>query len=235
MYLLAALWLGFLGSFHCVGMCGPIALAIPVNRTSFVTVLYGSLIYNFGRMITYAIAGLLFGMLGQVFRFAGLQNCLSILIGLLILAFIVVPIRFYNRFYNRFGSRCIVQFFSGLKQKLGRLFGVYTNRSLLVIGLLNGLLPCGFVYLGLSGALATGDALKGSLFMAAFGFGTFPAMVSVSILMSSITLRTREQIRKVIPVFVGLMAVLLILRGMSLGIPYISPGGEKTEHACCHK
>lgn len=234
MFLLAAISLGFLGSFHCIGMCGPIALSIPVKRTSPFSLISGSLIYNSGRIITYVTMGFLFGLIGKGFVMAGWQNILSIALGVLILTMLLLP---------NFSLPVKVGFFfhilERLKEQLRKLFGVHNVRSLLFIGLLNGLLPCGLVYLGIAGAIATGSAATGALFMAGFGLGTFPAMMTLTIIRDYINIRVREKIRKVVPVFVGCMAVLLILRGMNLGIPYISPSLQSTSagchHQCCNK
>jgi sulfite exporter TauE/SafE len=235
MYVIAAISLGFLGSFHCVGMCGPIALAIPVNRTSVFSVISGSIVYNGGRILTYAVIGLLAGLIGQGFAFAGMQNILSISMGILILAFLLIP----GMSRIGLGKSFILRFVERLKSKFRTLFGIYTTRALFFIGLMNGLLPCGLVYMGLTGSVATGNAINGALFMAGFGLGTFPAMLSVTLLGDRISVSFREKIRKAVPVFIGIMAVMLILRGMNLGIPYLSPSIEKANgiiyHECCHK
>lgn len=216
MYLLAALSLGFLGSFHCIGMCGPIALTIPVNRSSSINIFKGSLIYNLGRIITYSTLGLVFGSIGQGFAFAGLQSALSITLGVFILLFLVLP-----KLTPKIGF--IYRELEKVKSEIRKLFGKHTVGSLLLIGILNGLLPCGLVYLGIVGSIATGDMLKGALFMAAFGAGTIPAMLAITVARDYISVKFRERIRRTIPVFVGIMGVMLILRGLNLGIPYISP------------
>lgn len=235
MFILAALSLGFLGSFHCIGMCGPIALSIPIKRTSFFNVLSGSLVYNFGRIITYTLMGLLFGILGQGFVLAGWQNILSITLGTCILLLLLVP----NSKIFSTQKGWLFSLLSNLKSHIRRLFGIYSMKSLLLIGILNGLLPCGLVYLGIAGAMATGNAIKGSLFMAIFGLGTFPAMMAVSAARNYITIRFREKVRQMVPVLVGIMALFLILRGMNLGIPFISPSIETNNgmchHQCCNK
>lgn len=236
MFLLAAISLGFLGSFHCIGMCGPIALTIPVKRTSAFSIISGSLIYNFGRILTYGSMGLLFGLLGKGFALAGWQNILSVTLGVSILFLLVVP----NFSVTPVKIGHFMHLLEKIKASIRRLFGIHTLRSLLFIGLLNGLLPCGLVYLGIAGAIATGDAFKGALFMIAFGLGTLPAMLTITVVRDYISIRFRESVRKAIPVFVGTMAVLLILRGLNLGIPYISPslkasGTEMCHHECCNK
>lgn len=235
MFLLAAISIGFLGSFHCIGMCGPIALAIPVKRNSRLNIIYGSLAYNAGRLLTYSLIGLLFGLLGQGVVLAGFQNTLSIVLGAGILLLLFVPA--ISKLSSK--SKIFFKFLEKIKSVIRKLFGIHTLKAVFLIGLLNGLLPCGLVYLGVAGAIATGSAIKGALFMLFFGLGTTPAMFSITLLRDSISLRFRERIKKTIPVFVGIMAVLLILRGMNLGIPYISPAMKNNagvcHHECCHQ
>jgi sulfite exporter TauE/SafE len=234
-FLLAALTLGFLGSFHCVGMCGPIALALPVDHSNPTKRILGTLSYNLGRILTYGAMGALFGLLGKGFVMAGYQQWLSIGLGVAILVGVLWPKSF--NLSTPF-LQPIYKVVAFIKQKLGGLFRKKSMQSLLSIGLLNGLLPCGLVYMGVAGAIATGSPLNGSLFMMTFGLGTAPAMLSVTLLSGSITLQWRNNIRKVVPVVVSTMAILLILRGLNLGIPYISPEMSKTDctkHSCCHK
>ncbi len=230
MFLLAAISLGFLGSFHCIGMCGPIAMTIPVKRTSHFSIISGSLIYNAGRIITYACLGLLFGILGKGFMLAGWQSILSIALGIFILFLLFIP----NLSVAPVHVGFLVSFIGKLKSKIRTLFGVHTNRSLLIIGLLNGLLPCGLVYLGIIGAISTGDTLKGALFMMGFGLGTLPAMLSITFIRDYIGIRFRNGVKRAVPVFVAAMAVMLILRGMNLGIPYVSPVATSNSGVKCH-
>jgi sulfite exporter TauE/SafE len=234
-FLLAALSLGFLGSFHCVGMCGPIALALPLSKTSKLARLFGGLIYNFGRILTYSLLGGLFGLLGKTFVIAGYQQSLSITLGLLILIMVFLPESKLSRL--RLTGE-ILSVIGRIKNQFSALFLKKNYSSLFFIGLLNGLLPCGLVYLGIVGAIATGDSARGALFMAVFGLGTIPTMLSISLISNSISVGVRNKIRKAVPVFIVVMAVLLILRGLNLDIPYISPKMDKadsTKHTCCHK
>ncbi len=235
MFLLAALSLGFLGSFHCIGMCGPIALTIPVKRTSRFSILSGGLVYNIGRVLTYGAMGLVFGLLGKGFVVAGWQNILSVTLGIGILVLLFLPK--FSSFHLQVGP--LISLLEKLKAKIRQLFGIHNYQSLLLIGILNGFLPCGLVYLGIAGSVASGDPLKGALFMMVFGLGTVPTMLTITVVRDYITIQFREQIRKIVPVFVGVMAVLLILRGLNLGIPYISPSVEITNSGvvqkCCKK
>jgi sulfite exporter TauE/SafE len=234
-FLLAALSLGFLGSFHCIGMCGPIAMALPLGRESKFKQVAGAVIYNVGRVLTYGIFGLLFGLLGKGFVIGGFQQVLSITMGILILLGLLLPSRITASFAL---TRFIAPMVQKAKVQLGDLLRQKNFNSLFLIGLLNGILPCGLVYLAVAGAIATGDAVKGSLFMMAFGAGTFPAMLFVALAANVISTRSRNVMRKAVPVFAGVIACILIVRGMNLNIPYLSPELSKTDctqHSCCHK
>jgi uncharacterized protein len=240
-FVVAAITLGLIGSFHCVGMCGPIALAIPLNNQSWLTKTTGAILYNLGRAITYAVMGTLFGLVSKGFVMAGFQKWVSILMG----AIMVVSVLFPSLYKNRFDfDKKAFSFVGKLKLKLGNLLRKKTYGSLFLIGLLNGLLPCGLVYMAIAGALATGSSTSGALFMFIFGIGTLPMLFFVSILGNSISLRLRKKMTKLIPVAVMFIGVLFILRGLGLGIPYVSPPDKKlqvpqktevkAQGACCH-
>lgn len=234
-FLIAAFTLGFLGSFHCIGMCGPIALALPLSSSSKWARVLGALLYNLGRSFTYAVFGIVFGLLGKSFVIAGFQQSISIFLGVLILIIVLFPERSMSRF--QFSGK-LYNLINKLKSKFTHLFSQKNYYSLFLIGLLNGLLPCGLVYLGVIGAIATGDAIQGALFMVLFGLGTLPAMFSLALISNQISISFRSKIRKAVPFFVSAMAVLLILRGLNLGVPYVSPKLSKTDstkHECCHK
>jgi len=222
--LIAAISLGLLGSFHCIGMCGPIALALPVHQYSPLKKYLSIIIYNFGRAFTYSLLGLVFGLLGQSFYLGGFQQSLSITLGvfiLLILLFSYTPVNSILKF--NFLNRPI----NTLKNNLGKLFNKKGIHFLFLIGLLNGLLPCGFVYMAIAGAAATGNYLDGAVFMFVFGLGTIPVMLSISVFGQFISVRYRNAIHKSVPVLVSIMAVLLIVRGLNLGIPMLSPEYKK--------
>ena len=216
----AALMIGMIGSFHCVSMCGPIALALPLKGKNQTKILLGSLLYNTGRLLTYALMGGIFGLIGTFIAMAGFQQGLSISIGILIILLIFVPNWMQNKLSpTHFLSKTI----ASIKKPMQQLFAAPSYPARLIIGVLNGFLPCGLVYMGMAGAMATGSALYGSLFMLFFGLGTFPAMLGVSLLGKWISLKARNRIRAAIPVLVVLIGFLFIIRGMGLGIPYLSP------------
>lgn len=216
----AAITLGIVSSFHCVGMCGPIAFALPLNRKNIWTKSVGAFLYNLGRILTYASLGGLFGLFGKALFTAGFQRGLSIGIGSLFLLSVLIPV-FSGKGYNLEGV--VAKHIGKLKYQLGKQFKKSSNVSLLTIGVLNGLLPCGMVYLGLAAAVGEATLGRGALFMVFFGLGTFPLMYLSSIVGDYISVSFRTKIRKAVPVLVGIMGLLFILRGLNLDIPYVSP------------
>ncbi len=222
--IISAITLGLIGSFHCAGMCGPIALAIPLNNNSWYNKITGSLVYNLGRAITYAIMGFVFGMLGKGLVLAGFQKWVSIIMGVIMVISVLFPSLYKNRF--DLNSKAF-SFVGNLKVKLGSLLRKRTYGSLFLIGLLNGLLPCGLVYMALAGAIATSGALSGALFMFVFGLGTLPMLFFISILGNTLSTKFRTKMTKIIPGVVFFIGVLFILRGLGLGIPFISPPEKK--------
>ncbi|MBA3680365.1 MAG: sulfite exporter TauE/SafE family protein [Bacteroidetes bacterium] len=233
-FLIAAISLGFLGSFHCIGMCGPIAMALPVHAMPLRKRFFSILSYNSGRIITYTLLGAFFGFIGQSFFFFGFQQKLSIALGVIILLGLIFSQRSINKYLF---THKIYTLLNKVKSKISAQFQKKTMRSFFSIGLLNGLLPCGLVYLGIAGAVSTGSIFKGAIFMMVFGMGTLPFMFAISHTSHLITLNTRTKIRKAMPLMIGLMAILLVLRGLNLNIKYISPAlaEEETVSATCNK
>lgn len=228
--ILAAFTMGVIGSFHCVGMCGPLALALPLKDDSLFSKFTGALLYNSGRIITYSLFGVVMGSIGQGFSFFGFQQWLSIIAGSLIALLVIVP-KFFPSLPA--GNRATTVFFEKIRHTFGQLFFKKNQSTLFAIGFLNGLLPCGLVYLAIAGATATGNIVNAVLFMAAFGAGTLPVMWSIAFWGNFINVNIRQRIRSVYPYMMVLMACLLILRGMGLGIPYISPVQEHADRMNC--
>lgn len=217
-----AFLIGFIGSFHCVGMCGPIALSLPYQDITKFKTLSNVLLYNFGRITTYSLIGLIFGLIGKSIALAGFQQGLSIAIGVLMLlaAFSIINI---EKQFVKIPFLSVI--FKKARTQLGRLLAQKSRKrsTLYLVGFFNGFLPCGLVYLGIVGAIATGDILKGSLYMAVFGIGTLPTMLSIALVGNLISLNFRKNIQRVIPFLLLAFAILFILRGLNLDIPYISP------------
>lgn len=225
--------MGMIGSFHCVGMCGPLALSLPLHGFNSISRFFGLLLYNLGRVMTYSFFGILIGLFGNSLKMAGLQQWLSILAGLVILIYLL-----YIKFGIFGSSNYFSSFFEIIRKKLGELYFKKSLGTVFLIGILNGFLPCGFVYLAFAGAIATGDSVGSTLFMAAFGLGTIPMMWSVSFLGNYFGVSFSRKIKKIYPYAMLLVSCLLIIRGLSLGIPYLSPVIEIKNgvvHSCCHK
>jgi sulfite exporter TauE/SafE len=220
-----ALALGLVGSLHCAGMCGPLALALPVVGNTRLSFTAGRALNNLGRITTYAAIGAVFGLLGQTLTLAGLQRWVSLGAGLAILAGLLLSSRFAL-------EAPAWQTVAWLKNAFGTLIKRRTAGSLFVLGAINGLLPCGLVYIAAAGAAATGSALKGIACMFAFGLGTLPVMLGIGLAGRGVQTAFRARLQKLVPASILLMGVLLVLRGMGLGIPFLSP--DLTAGTDCH-
>jgi sulfite exporter TauE/SafE len=215
-----AFLIGLLGSFHCIGMCGPIAIALPVPKSSNLSFITGRILYNLGRVVTYSFLGALLGLLGGRIALAGAQQVVSIVLGIVIIIAVLLPQKYKNYFVQHPITQKLAQ---PLKANIGVLFKKGTFSAMFLIGILNGFLPCGFVYIGLAGSITSGDAASGAAVMVLFGLGTVPVMFAASVFGKFINMGIRTKLRKAIPVFALLLAAVFILRGMNLGIPYLSP------------
>ncbi|WP_264537036.1 sulfite exporter TauE/SafE family protein [Flavobacterium sp. N1736] len=218
--LYSAFIFGLISSFHCIGMCGPIAMMLPVDRQNEVKKAIQIFTYHIGRLIAYAVIGLIFGLLGRGFFLAGLQQNMSIVIGLFMIIVVLIPEKVFSK-YNF--SKPVYKVISKIKSGLGSHFKNKSYKSLFIIGLLNGFLPCGMVYVALFGAIAMQSASLGILYMILFGLGTIPLMTAVVYLNSLLNLSFRNKIQRAIPYVAVIIGVLFILRGLGLGIPYLSP------------
>lgn len=221
--------IGFFGSLHCVGMCGPLALALPLPTKSVWQKVIGALLYNIGRAVTYSLLGLIFGFVGVGLKHSGIQEMVSILCGVVMILSVILPgviklpkgsNKFTNSIYNT------------LKKKIGDSLNRRRISNLFIIGILNGFLPCGLVYVAISKAVLSLTLQESVLSMFFFGLGTLPMMFAVAFFSDIIKSRYLFQLKKFIPVFIILLGVIFILRGLNLGIPFISPDMSKS--ACCH-
>ena len=218
--LLSALLFGLLGSLHCVGMCGPIAFLLPVDRDNNLRKLFQIFLYHFGRLFAYSIIGLAFGLVGKSFSLFGMQQQLSIFIGVLMLFVIILPSKIFNK-YNF--SKPVYKVIGKVKNSLGKELKKKNPDTFFTVGFLNGFLPCGLVYMAIFGAVAGGSALQGSLYMLLFGLGTIPLMTTAIWVGNFLSGKVRQHVRRTIPIFLSIIAILFILRGLGLGIPYVSP------------
>jgi sulfite exporter TauE/SafE len=214
--LLAAFIMGFVGSLHCAAMCGPLVLAMPVVGPGRAAILTSRVIYNSGRIATYSILGVIFGLLGKSLVLAGFQQWLSITAGVTMLAFVFLG---HKRFTSS-GWRAA----SWIKATFRTFLHRRTYPAIFALGGANGLLPCGLVYLAGTASAASGDVTNASSYMFVFGLGTLPMMLGIGVCgPAMMKYLQRFRLQPLLPAAVSLVALLLILRGLALGIPYISP------------
>ncbi|OWK74806.1 cytochrome C biogenesis protein [Flavobacteriaceae bacterium JJC] len=242
--IISALGLGFASGFHCIGMCGPIALSMGLTKKQATNYYLQNLTYQFGRIFTYSILGAVLGIVGQGFQLAGFQQYLTVAVGVLL-----ILMALFSFGGKDFASKIpfLSKFLFKVKMNLGKLLQKADYRSRFTTGILNGLLPCGMVYMALTASLASGGILQSAAFMALFGFGTLPFMFFVVLLGNLMTTAFRIKILKFVPVMMIVLGGLFILRGLEVGIPYISPKKEALQvihndskehqngnHATCH-
>lgn len=229
-----ALVMGLMGGLHCIGMCGPIALALPkTSGNDSIRFATGRIFYNMGRVVTYSLMGIAVGFFGLTLNLAGWQQGLSILSGILILLLQFFPGNLSGKLSH---SLQLPHLVSRIKQLFSKLIHKKGGQALFMIGLLNGILPCGLVYMALAGAIGTGSVTGAASYMALFGLGTIPLMLLLSLSGRVFSFRFKSKIEKLVPYIVAIIALLFILRGLSLGIPYISPNltDPEAEMTMCH-
>ena len=232
--LYSAFIFGLISSFHCIGMCGPIAMMLPVDRSNEVKKITQIITYHIGKLTAYGTLGLIFGLLGRSFYLAGMQQQLSIIVGILMILVAVIPERIFAK-YNF--SKPIYRVITKVKSSLGQQFKNKSYKSLFTIGLLNGFLPCGMVYVALFGAIAMQNVSLGIGYMLLFGLGTIPMMVAVVYASGLISFSFRGTIQKAIPLVAVIIGMLFIIRGLGLDIPYLSPSNMSLfvqSEANCH-
>ena len=229
MMLWTALLLGLLGGVHCAGMCGPLMLALPRRAGGTGRFIAGRLAHQLGRVFTYCLLGLGFGALGTGFAMAGVQRFASIALGVAMLAGLLTSRKLLL-------AAPVASLVGRLKAAMGGLLARRSLASQTLLGSLNGLLPCGLVYVACAGATATGSLTSGVTYMALFGLGTIPVMLGISLTGHLLPVKARFQLARLVPAGVVLVAALLILRGLSLGIPYLSPDltASPSANCACH-
>lgn len=231
--LIGGFLLGAAGSLHCIGMCGPLSLALPLRTQNQLQKFLSLLSYQMGRIVTYAFLGLLVGAIGRPLQWGQYQQIFSIVMGSLIL---IVAIGYARRLYF-FQLPGLTHFYTSVQNLISsRLKAAKGPLGFAGLGMANGLLPCGLVYVALASTLSIGNMIDSVGFMASFGAGTLPAMMLVGYSGQLIRPHTRAAFQKVVPYFIMALGVLLILRGLNLGIPYISPQlpANPTDPAQCN-
>jgi sulfite exporter TauE/SafE len=232
--LYSALLFGLISSLHCIGMCGPIAMMLPVNKSNPAEKVIQILIYHIGRLTAYASLGLIFGLLGRGFYMAGIQQQLSIAVGILMIVIVVVPEREFMK-YNF--SKPVYRLLSKIKSNLGNQFKRKSPDAFFTIGLLNGFLPCGLVYAALFGAIAMQNLTLSVTYMILYGIGTIPMMSAVVYLSNLLSIPVRNKLQKIIPIVAVFIGIMFIFRGLGLDIAYLSPSDTNLfvkANASCH-
>ena len=233
MLIVSGLLLGLLGSLHCLGMCGPIALALPATERKWNKFLINRLWYNSGRVASYALLGGLIGLLGRGLSLTAGQQTLSIISGVFILLWLL-----FSLLLRRPSLKLTSLWTLWLKQRFQFLFQTKSSWSTYGIGMLNGLLPCGLVYVALAGALVTGNVWSGITYMVLFGLGTWPMMIMISMGGKWIPPKISLSFNRLLPYLLFTLGIILIVRGLDLGIPYLSPAlsqlDASQDSSICH-
>jgi sulfite exporter TauE/SafE len=222
MLLLAAIILGLAGSLHCAGMCGPLIASVHAMRRKYS--IASEVIYHSGRLLVYGIFGLLAGFVGSRLSAFGVQRYVALIAGSLMLLFVIFP--FLTKYLGL--SRWLLK----LRSNITPLIQKHGAKANFALGVLNGLLPCGLVYAAIAGALATQSPWKASLFMITFGLGTVPALLVVSQLMHRFIRSHKQATTRTLQIALSAIALLVLLRGTNLGIPYLSPHISNNKGNC---
>jgi len=218
--LIAGLVMGAAGSLHCAGMCGPLCLLLPVHQGTAIRKLMLILSYQAGRILTYSLIGLILGLIGRRFYLAGYQQWFSIGLGILAFSFALLYY-FARRTFDK-------PLFQGYYKRIQHLVvlalkNAGTGKGSLLLGMANGLLPCGMVYMATLVAISFTQLASTVAFMALFGAGTLPMMFATAWAGQNLKWKSKLVVQKMIPVFLMLTGCLLIIRGLNLGIPFLSP------------
>ncbi len=221
-----AFFIGLFGSIHCVGMCGPLAFALPANSKGKLWLIFDKFIYQLGRIISYTLLGLLIGLVGRQVWLAGIQQSVSIISGALIITAGLARIFKWSSLYMSNASKPATLINKAIVYTLKHKWGH------LVVGMLNGLLPCGFVYVALVGAVNTPSVASSAQYMFWFGVGTLPLMFAAALGSGFININVRRKLNKVVPYFMLLLGVWFVMRGMSLNIAYLSPTVNVDQSIC---
>ena len=214
----SAFIMGLVGSLHCVGMCGPIAMMLPADTSARWKFFFGRFLYNGGRLMTYAVLGIFVGFIGESTTYFVSQKTLSIVLGALILIGVFIPKSWQQKIsLNHF----VFRFTNKIKSGLSKLFKSHSFLTQFSFGVLNGLLPCGLVYAALSGAFLTETLTDGMFFMLLFGLGTLPMMLGISLGATWLRKTFALKLPKLIPITYSLLALWLIVRGLIISFPHI--------------
>lgn len=221
--------LGLVSSLHCVGMCGPLILSIPAPKFTIHNFLYNKSIYNpiaynIGRILTYVFIGIVIGLFGELVKITFLHQQISIFAGgLMLLTGVATKFEANNIIKSKF----INKIFSILKAQISSLLKTQNTSKMFLLGILNGFLPCGMVYMAILSSLAWGNINSTIIYVASFGLGTSPLLISLFFFSGFLSNKLRLKSQKIIPIITIMIGLIVVFRGMGLGIPYLSPDLDK--------
>jgi sulfite exporter TauE/SafE len=224
-----ALLMGFAGSLHCAGMCSPLAMAVTSQKPFLLT----KITYNTGRILTYGILGAIAASFGSLFMITPWQGIISFAIGALFLlmgigAISGVHIPLITIALNRFTSRLKNLFNFWLKKK--------NSFAVLIMGMLNGLLPCGLTYLAMTYCFIMPSMMEGFWFMILFGAGTWPVMIGFTWLLSIGFGKIKvnyQRITTVVFIMIGAWLVARVMINQSMDSHLHLFGKTTTEEVIC--
>jgi Uncharacterized conserved protein len=229
--LITAALMGLTGSLHCAGMCGPIMLVMPFRILQGYKKWLGLFLYHAGRISIYALMGWILYSFKSFFN-PHWQQYISIGFGVLLLFIGLIS------FTGNAGAMRL-PWAKWVQHNLAKLMAAPGLHILFATGVLNGLLPCGLVYMALSLSVTATTASQAIASMYTFGIGTIPMLLAITLLGSRIPLSAQLKVRKLVPIALLAFACLFMVRGMNLGIPYLSPQikaeSGQVKASCCHK
>lgn len=229
--LLMALLMGLTGSLHCAGMCGAIIWIMPFQLFNGRKKIAAIALYHLARISVYVLMALTLYAFKDLFN-ARIQQYVSIALGCVLLTTGILSFLPGQKII-----KTDMPWAGFVQRKLSTVIGQPVLWKITAAGALNGLLPCGLVYMALSATMSLGSPIAAAGFIYAFGLGTLPLLVSVTLLKNKINLRMAH-VRKLVPVVIFSFGCLFLLRGLDLGIPYLSPKIQMVNHeihSCCHK
>lgn len=206
--LFTAIVIGFAGSLHCLGMCSPLAIAVTGMQKPYMK---NRIVYNVGRIFTYALLGALVSSFGSLFQFSGFQNLLSIVLGSVL---IVLGLTGMSSIRIPFLTHAMQHITIRIKSLFSKFIQRKTILSIAFMGMLNGLLPCGLTYVALTYCLALPNAMNGFFFMLIFGAGTLPVMLGLTSVVQTLISRFNISFRKLTTVVMISLGALLITRSL---------------------
>jgi len=227
-----ALLMGFTGSLHCAGMCGPIVWVMPFQQYSGLKKIIAIGLYHLGRISVYAFLAFILHSFRYLFD-PKAQQYFSISLGCILLFAGIWS------FIPGHATALKLPWAGIVKRKLSHVIGKPGLGTIATAGVLNGLLPCGLVYMALSTTLTASSSLQAAAIMYIFGIGTLPMLVGITLLKNRLSFLRINHFRRLVPVIIFSFGCLFMLRGMNLGIPYLSPkvviAGNEIKSCCCHK